>query len=281
MAIPLLLATVALAARPAHPDVVARFQVCQFQATAGTVAFRLHVPRPSSRPLPLVVWLHGHGEAGDNNRDQLAWLELVFRQYGPTEGPPCYILALQRPRESPSWHRWDDGGTDPLGQLDAVCRHVTAHHAVDRQRIYLAGISEGASGCWALLARDPQRFAAVLAMGACELPVPNSCHWGRLPIWAFLSAGDGDGAIAKTGQLIAAALKRGARAALTVVPVQGHNCWTAALRQHAAWEWLLAQRPDAALSYPPGWSPSHVRRMAVAVALSLAGSIWIVRRMRR
>ena len=73
-----------------RPDVVGRFQVQHCRVDQESVRFRLYRP-DVKQPLPLIIWLHGRGEAGDNNQDQLAWLELILTDR--EQAFPGYILA--------------------------------------------------------------------------------------------------------------------------------------------------------------------------------------------
>lgn len=85
---------------------------------------------------PLILTLHGRGEAGNN-------IELVRRQGLPLRveekgGLPFVIVAPQ----SSDW-AWN------VGALDALLDEVLDRYRIDSNRIYLVGNSMGGNGTWA------------------------------------------------------------------------------------------------------------------------------------
>lgn len=120
------------------------------------------------RPVPLVVWLHGHG-----------W----FR---PFQGHPApeYKGAIC---VSPTGR----GATDymALGEEDVLCAidTVLSVYEIDERRIYLAGVSMGGTGCWNLAVRYPHRFAGVVPVaGNSDNRVWSSAwEWNQPRPWHF------------------------------------------------------------------------------------------------
>jgi predicted peptidase len=98
---------------------------------------------------PLVLFLHGAGERGDD-------LELV-KKHGPPkligEGKdfPFIVVSPQCPKDV--W--WE-----PI-ELSALLDQVIKTHKVDQDRIYVTGLSMGGFGTWRLAAFTPDRFAAI------------------------------------------------------------------------------------------------------------------------
>jgi predicted peptidase len=238
----LLIVALTLPQRPAHPTVVRQFHEMTFQHADESQRARLYVPASSTdRPLPLVIWFHGRGEAGNDNRSQLAWLELIFGS-GRVE---AIVLAVQAPLDQANWTSggWQD--SDPLSRVDAAYDHVLRYHAIDKQRIYLAGISQGASTCWHYARRHPGRFAAALPLATCQVNDQALSELAGLSVWAFQSTADGAAQLSRMRQLIARCKAAGVRARLTAVPGLSHDCWTSALTEYGAWRWLLRQRQGA------------------------------------
>ena len=98
---------------------------------------------------PLVLFLHGSGERGDD-------LELV-KKHGPPkligEGKefPFIVVSPQCPG-SQSWRAIE---------LTALLDEVTRTQKVDQDRIYVTGLSMGGFATWELAAFAPTRFAAI------------------------------------------------------------------------------------------------------------------------
>ena len=65
--------TLMLVARPAQPWIVEGYEARTCRSPYGESAYRVHVPENAANsPRPLVIWLHGSGESGNDNRAQLA-----------------------------------------------------------------------------------------------------------------------------------------------------------------------------------------------------------------
>jgi predicted peptidase len=231
--------------RPAHPDVVERFVAMTCDDHGQPVDYRLHVPltaRRRGRTWPLVIWFHGRGESGRDNREQLAWLELIFGYGERRREIGALVVAMQVSAEESSWGppRWGRDG--PLDRLDAVVRDVIQRQPVDHDRIYLAGISQGASACWQYARRHPRRFAAMLPMATCAVGSQVSAELQGLPIWAFQSTGDGPAQVARMQHMIKGLADSKTQIRLTTVENPTHDCWTEALTRYRAWSWLMRQR---------------------------------------
>ncbi len=267
--------------RHAHPDVVARTQPRWCRIDGQIVAYRLYAPQSAARPLPLVVWLHGFGESGSDNVDQLAWLELILGQDRDCRDLPCCLVATQLPAETGSWLASPRSGLTPAQRLDAMIADVQREVSIDPNRIYLAGISDGASGCWWYAARWPGRFAAILPMGACEMKSEPPAELRYLSAWAFQSSAGHAGLRRRVAQHCAWLTAHGGNGVWTVVWANSHNCWTVALSQYRALDWLLRQRRRCRASRPAAsawWWPSPVPiYLAACVGISFGVGVgWLL-----
>lgn len=183
---------------------------------------------PGGGPHPLVLFLHGAGERGDD-------LDAVLRHGPPrriAEGwrPPFAVLAPQCPAD-----RWWD--PDPLVHL---LDDVRARFPLDPARVYLTGISTGGFGAWALAMRAPERFAALVPI--CGGGMPFFAHRLRdVPVWAFHGARDPIVPLHYTTDMVEAVRAAGGDARLTVYPDAAHDAWTPAYADDALWTWMCAQ----------------------------------------
>lgn len=179
---------------------------------------------------PLMVFLHGAGERGDD-------LDLVKRHGPPmiVETTPAFPFVLVSPQCGHEQH-WRPDRLLPL--ID----HVAANLSIDPSRIVLTGVSMGGRGVWDLAAAAPGRFAAIA-------PV---CGWGEpalaprlrhIPTWMF--HGEKDPIVPIRGSTdMAAALRAagGTHVRLTAYPDVEHDAWTAAYVTNELFDWLLRQR---------------------------------------
>jgi predicted peptidase len=190
---------------------------------------------------PLVLFLHGAGERGDD-------LELLKKN-----GPPKLIAAgkdipaIVVSPQCPTNQWWTDHHEALLLLLDQTARR----YRVDPDRVYVTGLSMGGFGTWMLIGREPQRFAAAIPIcgGGTRTGILRATE---LPIWAFHGDADPVVPLDETTRLVETLERRGAKnVKLTVYPGVEHDSWTQTYDDPAVWEWLFAQRRTAARATAP------------------------------
>ncbi|MFC1806574.1 prolyl oligopeptidase family serine peptidase [Planctomycetota bacterium] len=181
------------------------------------------------RRWPLILFLHGAGERGDD-------LELV-KKHGPpkiVEQRPDFPFVVVSPQCSA-------GETWSVDVLTALLDEVTSEDPVDISRVYLTGLSMGGYGTWDLACAHPARFAAIA-------PV---CGGGRgllahklrdVPVWAFHGAEDDVVPLSASKHMVDAVNRASGKAGLTVYPEAGHDSWTETYDNPALYEWFLEHR---------------------------------------
>jgi len=183
---------------------------------------------------PLMLFLHGAGERGDD-------LELV-KKHGPPklvgEGRefPFIVVSPQCPKNS----RWY-----PI-KLTALLDELTAQLKVDKDRIYVTGLSMGGFGTWSLAAHTPDRFAAIVPIcGGGERFAAR--YIKGIPAWVFHGAKDRAVPLERSQQMVDALNSVGGNAKFTVYPDAGHDSWTETYGSPELYEWLLEQKRASAL----------------------------------
>ncbi len=99
-----------------EPELVALFAPHEFQCTSGryrdqVLYYRLYDPRPAEETagaedgqrFPMIVWLHGFGEQGEDNVAQLRWVDRIMPPPWDRERFPFFVLAVQCPADDRSW----------------------------------------------------------------------------------------------------------------------------------------------------------------------------------
>lgn len=199
---------------------------------------------------PVVLFLHGAGERGTDNEEQLAYLPTWLAEPAMQERYPCYLVAPQcRPDHRWVEVAWDDVAsapqtpqmTDDLAAAVAALDEALAMEAADPGRVYVTGLSMGGFGAWDLATRMPERFAALLPIcgGGDEATAPRLT---RLPIWCFHGADDTVVAPERSRRMIAAVKAAGGAPRYTEYAGVGHDSWTPAYRDPAVLDWLFSQR---------------------------------------
>src|SRR4051794_9817819 len=184
------------------------------------------------RRWPLIVFLHGAGECGDD-------LNLVKRHGPPRlieEGRDLPFLVAAPQSRRGGWavealDRWLDG--------------VVAGSRVDEDRVYLTGISMGGFGTWAWAASRPDRFAAIAPICGGGDPTWAERLMG-LPIWAFHGARDRIVPLEYSEVMVAAIKGLGGDLRFTVYPDADHDSGPRPYDDPALFAWFLEhRRPDA------------------------------------
>ena len=204
--------------------------------------YQLFLPRgynaDSKVNWPLLIFLHGSGERGDD--------VAKVKVHGPpkiADRSPDFPFVTVSPLLGAD-QDWD------VAKLDRLLDHVTKTLRIDPTRIYLTGLSRGGHASWRWAAAEPHRFAAVAPVAG-RGETATACALKDTPIWAF--HGDRDDVVVPEGSFdMARAIRAcgGRLSRLTIYPDLGHNSWDPAYDDPALYLWLLSHRlptpPDAA-----------------------------------
>lgn len=244
------------AAMPPGDDVVAQYEERSFEVpgtdSPRTLHFRLLRPiqvEPDKK-YPIMLYLHGAGERGDDNKLQLMYLPEWMTRKEWRQKYACYLMAPQLPRGR-YWAplRVSQGApnasTAAPSEGELVYRAMEAlfkELPVDQQRVYLTGLSMGGFGSWALAAAHPERFAAVAPICGGGDPA-----WAErlknVPIWAV--HGDADKVVPpqRSRDMIAAIKAVGGSARYTELKGVAHDSWTPAYNDpDGILPWIFEQR---------------------------------------
>ena len=194
------------------------------------LGYLLYLPRDydKEKSWPLMLFLHGAGERGDD-------LELV-KKHGPPKliaagkDFPFIVVSPQCPKG-----RW----WEPM-ELVALLDEISGKYKVDPDRIYVTGLSMGGFGSWRLAAYAPERLAAIAPICG-----GGETYWTKefahLPVWAFHGAKDTGVPLERSQAMVDALKKSGGDPKFTIYPDAGHDSWTAAYDDPELYKWLLAQ----------------------------------------
>jgi predicted peptidase len=205
-----------------------------FQKEITTIVssnFLLYLPREFGREKkewPLILFLHGAGERGSD-------LEKV-----KTHGPPKLLEKEDFPFIVVSPQAPEGAGWMP-DLLNALLDEVIERLPVDRDRIYLTGLSMGGFGTWRLAIEHPERFAAIAPIcGGGE--AYRVCRLKNLPVWAFHGAKDNVVPLKAQEEMVEALKQCGGNVKFTVYPEAGHDSWTETYANPELYRWFLEHR---------------------------------------
>lgn len=205
---------------------------------------------------PLVIFLHGAGERGDDNTVQLKHGMSEFCKPAMREKYPCYVLAPQCPKGQKwadvDWSQDHVALPEKISQsmklLFEVVDLMLEDAAIDKNRIYISGLSMGGYGTWDAIHRRPDFFAAALPV--CGGADPTTAEGIKdMPIWCFHGGSDSVVKVEFSRVMIEALKKAGGSPKYTEYEGVGHDSWTATYANPEVYEWLfsknLAQRKKA------------------------------------
>ena len=178
---------------------------------------------------PLVVFLHGYGQSGDDLN--------IVRDHGPpkliSEGKQ-FPFVLVSP-QCPSGFYWR--GNVIMGLID----QITENYSIDTTRIYLTGLSMGGYGTWQISHEYPERFAAIVPVCGGGLFVSPYFmeRLKDLPVWAFHDKGDDVIPYQDSVSMVEGVNAAGGSAKLTTYDEGKHDAWTEAYNNDELYDWLL------------------------------------------
>lgn len=219
-------------ALPASPLQAGEQKVAQLKTDVTvTMEYLLYHPEKyeEQESWPLVLFLHGAGERGDN-------IEVV-KKHGPpklVEAGKSFPFIVVSP-QCAKGKRWESL------ELIALLDEVIANNKVDEKRIYVTGLSMGGFGTWELASYIPDRIAAIAPIcGGGEK------FWARafkdMPIWAFHGAKDTAVPIERSQVMIDELKRLGSNPKFTVYPEAHHDSWTESYNNPELYKWLLEHK---------------------------------------
>jgi predicted peptidase len=179
------------------------------------------------RAWPLILFLHGSGERGDDLN--------IVKNSGPIgyinsgHSLPFIVVTPQCPTDE----HWDPA------RLARLIDQVSAANRVDPKRIYVTGLSMGGYGTFELAATYPEKFAAIAPLSGGENP-EIAARLKRIPTWIFHGSDDTTVPTRYSVDIAHAMQKLGAPVKLTIYPGVGHGGWADTYANPELYAWLLA-----------------------------------------
>jgi len=210
--------------------------------TFETLQYRIHMPEDleAGQRVPLVLFLHGAGERGDDNAAQLVHGVKSIVDYSVRTKQPLILLAPQCPKGS-GWGGRRNQAPNPLSLALRLVEQSIKTLPVDADRVYITGLSMGGYGTWTAIAQKPTLFAA--AMPICGGGSPSDASkLVSVPVWVFHGGADSTVPPERSRAMVEAIQKAGGWPRYTEYAGVGHDSWTQTYADDAALDWLLAQK---------------------------------------
>ncbi len=231
-----------------------RFEYAVFTNGGDSLNYRILWPNnyDARKVYPLVLFLHGAGERGSDNKAQLTHGAGMFAdsivQY------PAIVVFPQCPKDD-YWpvaniEQTDSGRTFSFPQMPKMNKSLELvsllldwlikEHAVDTTRIYIGGLSMGAMGTYELVSKRPELFAAAIAICGGGNEDAASSYAKHTAFWIF--HGTADDVVPATHSIaMEKALKEaGGNPKITLYKNVNHNSWDSAFAEPTLLSWLFS-----------------------------------------
>jgi predicted peptidase len=206
----------------------------------------------ADRTWPVVLFLHGAGERGDDGLIQSeVGLGGAIRRH--VDRFPA-VVVMPQCRKNLWW-------TEPSMRAQALAALEAAFNEFhgDPARVYLTGLSMGGYGTWAIAAASPGKFAAIAPVcggvrrrarpgeaqpeeTAADPYADTAKKIGATPVWVFHGGADPTVPVAESRKMVDALKTAGNEARYTEYEGVGHNSWDKAYNEPEFASWLFGQR---------------------------------------
>lgn len=200
--------------------------------TSAKYAYQLYLPKEygdSKKAYPLVIYLHGGSQRGND----LTKLDIYGLPYLVKQGKDFdFIMVAPQCPEGKFWstENW----------LDSLYTDITTQHRIDRNRVYLTGISMGGYGTWQMAVAYPNTFAAILPLcGGCD-DSTRICRIRHVPVWTFHGTADDMVPFDETERLVKRLKTCGGTVQFTRLKNEGHDIQYL-YENRKLYDWLLSQ----------------------------------------
>ncbi len=211
--------------------------------------YRLILPEnyDENNTYPMLVFLHGAGERGNDN--ELQFFHCV--QYMHDNMPDCIIVAPQCPTGQ-QWvdTPWKKGAysidavpeSNELIAVVELLQSLEEEFSVDSDRIYAAGLSMGGFGTWDLMMRHNDYFAAAIAMCGGGDPSQGEALKDT-PLFVFHGDMDTDVPISGSTETVEAIKAAGGtQVEYTIYKGYAHGIWKKAIEEPGLLDKLLTKK---------------------------------------
>ncbi len=180
---------------------------------------------------PLVFFLHGAGERGDDLDVAMRYGYMKYVRENTKDYPFIFIGP-----QCPHGKYWGCYTESLVAFLESIIETLP----VDRTRVYLTGFSMGGTGTWMLAMACPEKFAAIAPIcgtGICW----NVDDMVKIPIYMYHGDCDSIIPVSESISMLQAVNKHGGNAKLEICYGVGHNVWDYAYGDDRLMNWMLEQ----------------------------------------
>lgn len=221
-----------------------------------SINYRILLPEnfDAAKKYPILFFLHGAGERGNDNQSQLIHGGKLFLKEDIRKQFPAIVVFPQCSANS-FWSNvnvkpdakgkrefmFQEKGepTKAMRALLGMIGNFLEKSYVDRKRVYVAGLSMGGMGTYELLRRKPRTFAAAFAICGGD-NVANVQKYQKIPLWIFHGEKDNVVPVVLSTRIADQLKVLGRPVKLTLYPEADHNSWDSAFAEPGLLPWLFS-----------------------------------------
>jgi len=222
-----------------------------FQTPFGeSLPYRLFTPPDAGHTgrIPLILFFHGAGERGHDNTSQLVHGIAPILTYLQSSGTAASIIAPQCPTDRQWVNTPWNALTHPMPKYPSLPMKLALELIaskiqelpIDPDRVYVTGLSMGGYATWDALQREPDRFAAGVAVCGGGDPLMAG-RFKTIPVRVYHGALDTAVPVERSRTMVAAIQAVGGRVTYKEYPATGHAVWEEAYTDPDLYPWLFAQ----------------------------------------
>lgn len=222
-----------------------------------TLPYRVLMPEKfdSTKKYPVIFFLHGAGERGNDNQKQLTHGAKLFLQDSIRKSLPAIVIFPQCSRED-YWSNvlrthgdgdqrtftfLEDGPqTRAMEMLQELVTYVIQNYPVQKTQMYVGGLSMGGMGTYELVRRMPNTFAAAFAICGGADPA-TAKQMKDVSWWIFHGLKDDVVPPVHSENMVKALMAQRARVRYKFFPNANHNSWDSAFAEPELLPWLFKQ----------------------------------------
>lgn len=234
------------------------FKYEQFITENDTLNYRILYPKnfDSSKQYPVLLFLHGAGERGNNNESQLVHGSKLFLDNYESEAFPAIVVAPQCPLDD----YWSNVNRDysktglekfkfkrkgkptkALKMVIAFMDNYTKNPYVKKDQIYVGGLSMGGMGTFDILKWRADMFAAAFPICGGGNPKSVKKYAKKLSFWIFHGGKDDVVLPYFSLSMLTALQKQKADVRFTYFELDNHNSWDSTFAEPELFPWLFSK----------------------------------------
>lgn len=221
-----------------------------------TLPYRILLPKNYNPNVkyPLILFLHGSGERGNDNTLQLTHGGTLFLKESIRREYPAVVVFPQLAKNH-YWSSFESNNTNTSRSfaypekpkkvkhqelLKSLIKKLKKEFSLDNDRFYVGGLSLGGMGTFEIIYNNPKLFAA--AFPICGGANPKIAKRISNPSWWIFHGADDVVVPAEYSQQMHDALKQqGADVKLSIYPSVKHDSWTNAFAEPDLLKWLFSK----------------------------------------